>query len=218
MKRLRSTLASPSRVSRFKNEYRALERICHPNLAKVYELVAERDEMYLVMELVQGGDFFGFVRPGSARTCSHTVDSAAGELASVSHADEVVLGGRLSVERLRTALVQLVCGLRALHAAGKIHCDIKPENVLVTPEGRLVIVEFGLVTETVCQSQWRSTPAFMAPEQFGGQITEAVDWYAVGRLLLAALTGRLATLASPTSSALQSYLVLPSSPGGRTAR
>ena len=99
------------------------------------------------------------------------------------------------IARLRDALKQLVDGVRALHQAGKLHCDLKPSNVLVTPEGRVVILDFGLVTEIdtggITQG-WMAagTPFYMAPEQIdGAPSTEAADWYSVGVMLYEVLSG-----------------------------
>jgi serine/threonine protein kinase len=82
--------------------------------------------------------------------------------------------------------------------AGKIHRDLKPSNVLVTDEGRVVILDFGLVNEIDHRTLFassrgliRGTPAYMAPEQAAGQLaTPASDWYAVGAILFEVLTGR----------------------------
>ncbi len=166
---------------RLKNEFRALADLKHKHLVGLHELFVEGNTCFFTMELVEGTELSSYLR------------AEAG--------DETVPPGALACDeaRLRAVLPQLVEGLDALHRAGKIHRDIKPSNVLVTPDGRLVLVDFGLVMHTqdaepVTQSgQPIGTAAYMAPEQALGEarLTPAVDWYAVGVVIYEALTGRL---------------------------
>jgi len=100
-----------------------------------------------------------------------------------------------SMSRLRAALRQLVGAVIALHGAGVVHRDLKPQNVLVEPSGRVVILDFGLARDvseaaTDAEDDEAGTPAYMAPEQRAGlAVTPAADWYAVGVMLYEALTG-----------------------------
>ncbi len=101
------------------------------------------------------------------------------------------------LDRLRASLGQLVEGLGEVHRAGLLHCDIKPPNVLVTAAGRVVILDFGIVTKIPKKDDKKGgrvsgTPAYMSPEQAGGlPMSPASDWYSVGVILYQALTGRL---------------------------
>lgn len=122
-------------------------------------------------------------------------------------------------DRLRAALRQLAAGLGTLHAAGKLHRDIKPSNVLVTREGRVVILDFGLIAELSDRGAAESkkpivgTPVFMSPEQGLGQpLTPASDWYSVGVMLYAALTGRVPFDGPPMHVLLTKTEVDPISP------
>jgi hypothetical protein len=160
----------PTALARFKHEFRALSDLVHPNLALLHSLVVANDQAFLTMERIEGVDFLEFVRAAPT-------------------------GQRGA--RLRSALGQLVDGLAALHAAGKLHRDVKPTNVLVTGEGRVVILDFGLVEELVGPAPEpgdpvAGTPAYMAPELLtGGAPSVASDWYSVGVMLYEALTGIL---------------------------
>ncbi len=104
----------------------------------------------------------------------------------------------LSVDRVLTSLAQLAEGLGALHEADKLHRDIKPSNVLVTPERRVVLLDFGLVRELSAPHDLKQsmvfagTPAYTSPEQAAGKaMLAASDWYAVGVMLYQVLTGKL---------------------------
>ena len=91
--------------------------------------------------------------------------------------------------------MQLVGALIYLHAAGKLHCDVKPSNVLVRRDGLVKLLDFGLATEfgPLAIGEGRQligTPAYMSPEQAANQpLTAASDWYSVGVMLFEALTG-----------------------------
>ncbi len=98
---------------------------------------------------------------------------------------------------LREALRQLTAGLMALHAAGKLHRDVKPSNVLVTHDGLVKILDFGLIADLAPDGVAQSmnvvvgTPGYMSPEQaMGYHLTPATDWYSMGAMLYLALTGR----------------------------
>ena len=101
------------------------------------------------------------------------------------------------LRRLEPLLAQLVRALCYLHSSGRLHRDIKPSNVLVTTDGRVKVLDFGLVIDLApdvpeVSFSTAGTPAYMSPEQMCGQpLTEASDWYCVGVMLYKALTGYL---------------------------
>jgi serine/threonine protein kinase/tetratricopeptide (TPR) repeat protein len=105
-----------------------------------------------------------------------------------------------SQRRLRHALRQLAEGLVVLHSAGILHLDVKPSNVLVTPRGRVVLLDFGLASraaEEADSTLVQGTPAYMAPEQVFGKTSAASDWYAVGVMLYEALVGTVPFVGPP---------------------
>ena len=168
---------------RFKQEFRVLTELSHPNVVTMYELIADGGELFFTMELVDGEPLLRYLRRGVDRSKLTTPRPHVSELVDLA--------------RLRTALGQLARALEALHAAGLVHRDLKPGNVLVTKDERLVLMDFGIAAST--STRVRSpgttavgTPPFMSPEQAAGEPpTPAADWYSFGVLLYLCVSGRL---------------------------
>ena len=183
---------------RLKHEFRALADVQHENLVRLGELTYEEGRWFFTMEIVRGRDFLDYVRPGLLTPPQETRIQPASEVPATASADAPRshrTASRLDEGRLRGALAQLVKAVSAIHAAGHVHRDLKPSNVLVAENGRVVVLDFGLVTAlSAVQSsdELVGTPAYMAPEQGeGASVGIAADWYAVGVMLFAALTGAL---------------------------
>ncbi|MFI5288842.1 MAG: serine/threonine-protein kinase, partial [Polyangia bacterium] len=192
------TLRAPSAEAllRLKREFRALQGLEHPNLVNLGELIEAAGQWFFTMELIDGIDLLTWVRPGSEiPSLAQTADSPFGEVAQGAARSPNAVGGTLDLSRLRQAIAQLASGLFALHRAHKVHRDIKPSNVLVTPAGRVVLLDFGLIAEGFGdrdEGRVTGTPAYMAPEQSASdRVGPEADWYAMGVVLFEALTGRL---------------------------
>jgi serine/threonine protein kinase/tetratricopeptide (TPR) repeat protein len=204
-------LSDAASIYGFKQEFRALADVAHPNLVRLNELFSIDDQLYLSMELVEGENLLSYVReevsPGAVTFADRyslpsdpTLESdPEGPGSGPVHARRSAPRRSLhaDVDRLRSTLRQVALGLFAIHRAKKLHRDLKPGNVLVTAEGRAVILDFGLVAGVGVQSSRRDrrvvgTPAYMSPEQAQGQpLGPASDWYSFGVMLYEALTGDL---------------------------
>ena len=209
---------------RLKQEFRTLAEVTHPNLVGLYELISSGHQCSIAMELIEGAHFLAYIRAGAIaaeKVGEQQLRISPGEPEGVSPRTDVDVRGltpsgspesvsdyALSAhqyDRLRATLYQLAQGISALHAHGKLHRDIKPSNVMVTREGRVVLLDFGLAAELDFDGLHQSTEqhvtgtiAYMPPEQAASRAqSPASDWYSVGVMLYEALTGQLPFTGSP---------------------
>jgi hypothetical protein len=215
---------------RFKKEFRVLADLSHPNIVTLHELVATSNRWFLTMELINGTTFRDYVRHTDVR--DQDMETQSGNLPKPSDETDNFLEspenvpppprprGVLDEARLRPALRQLCEGVAFLHRSRCLHRDIKPSNVLVTPDGRVVLCDFGLVKELApelhsktVEKRLAGTIAYMSPEQSRGEeLTEASDWYSVGVMLYEALTGQLPYVGDREFVLFQKSKVTPTSP------
>ncbi len=154
--------------ARFIQEARAASALDHPNIATVYDIGEEEDELFIVMALYDG------------ETLKQRLEK-----------------GRLPVDEALAILRQVVLGLDAAHLAGIVHRDVKPANILKTSTGTVKILDFG-VAKLLAESQAQLTQAgqamgtvlYMSPEQLGGKPVDArSDLWSVGVLAYEVLAG-----------------------------
>jgi eukaryotic-like serine/threonine-protein kinase len=160
--------ADPSMPARFQLETRVVARLAHPNIVAIHDVGADGGMTYLVMELVRG----------------------------VSLAERLT-GGALGLAEAVRIAGQVCDALAAAHAAGVVHGDLKPANILLADTGGVKVVDFGIArltgqgqTEPTASAQVLGTATYMAPEQATGWPVDArTDIYALGCVLYAMLTG-----------------------------
>ena len=159
-------------VERFRREARAAAGLSHPNIVAVFDSGSDDGTHFIVTELVEGETLADRLRDGP-----------------MPPADAVAVA------------VDIARALAAAHALGLIHRDIKPGNVMLLPDGRVKVVDFGIArvlgTEHYTQSGYMmGTPAYMAPEQvLGRDVDGRADLYAVGVVLYRLLAAQLADFA-----------------------
>jgi len=196
--------AVPDAVARFKREFRYLAELRHPNLASLYELLLLGDKWALSMELIRGTELLEHL--AIAEMQNSLLESRKRSTQPVLDADQTLRFRKkkrsagissLYFDAVRDAFGQLALAIAVLHQQGVVHRDIKPSNVMITAEGRVVLLDFGLVVEiarddSLDRKTVVGTPGYMAPEQIRASTpTAAGDWYGFGVLLYQALTGQM---------------------------
>jgi serine/threonine-protein kinase len=166
---------NPAFEQQFQHEARAAANLSHPNIVTVYDYGVDHGESFIVMEFVPGTDLKSLLRKR----------------------------GRFTVEEGIPLMVQACAGIGYAHRAGLVHCDVKPHNMLVTPDKRLKVTDFGIARALATLSPTERTdvvwgsPQYYAPEQASGHApSPASDVYSLGVVIYEVLTGTLPFTAS----------------------
>jgi eukaryotic-like serine/threonine-protein kinase len=160
----------PAFLDRFRQEAKSAANLSHPNIVTVHDFGLDNGQLFIVMEYVPGTDLKTLVKQR----------------------------GRFTPEEAIPLLIQACAGIGYAHLAGLVHCDVKPQNMLVTPDMRLKVTDFGIARALSTiqpdeQSEviWGS-PQYFSPEQASGAApSPASDVYSLGVIMYEILTGSL---------------------------
>jgi eukaryotic-like serine/threonine-protein kinase len=176
VKLLREDFArDPAFRERFRQEAKAAANLSHPNIVTIHDFGFDDQQIFIVMEYIPGTDL------------KTILESRRG----------------LSVEESLHLMIQACAGVGYAHRAGLVHCDIKPHNMIVTPDQRLKVTDFGIARalasiqkEETSNIVWGS-PQYFSPEQAAGRPpSPASDVYGLGVVFYEMLTGRLPFIGS----------------------
>jgi serine/threonine protein kinase len=178
-------IADPAFRARFLHEARAAANLQHPNIVTVYDFGFDSGRYFLVMEYIEGVELKSLIRRE----------------------------GRLPIDEAVSLMIQICAGVGYAHRAGLVHCDLKPQNLLTTADGRVKITDFGIARALASISPdehseivWGS-PQYFAPEQAaGGPPSPASDVYALGVILFEMVTGQLPFSASSSEALARMHL------------
>jgi serine/threonine-protein kinase len=190
IKVLNPDLADADVLKRFRAEAVTLARLNHRSIATLYELHRQDDDLLMVMELVRGETF-------------HELAERLGPLAPPQAVH---------------LCAQVLDGLAHAHRAGVVHRDLKPANLMISDEGSVKIMDFGIARMLGTEHHTRGgymmgTPAYMAPEQvLDREVDGRADLYAVGVVLYRLLAGRLPFEADTAVAMVQKQISDPPTP------
>ena len=161
-------------LKRFQQEAHSAANLTHPNIVTVHDIGQDGYKHYIVMEFVDG------------KTLKQVIKDANQD------------GRFMPASRALDLIIQVCHGIGYAHRASLVHCDVKPQNMLVTSDDRVKVADFGIAravssaTQQQIISQVWGTPQYFSPEQASGDVaTPASDVYAIGIVLFEMLTGRL---------------------------
>lgn len=164
------TSRDPTFQGRFRQEAKAAANLSHPNIVTVHDFGLDHGQLFLVMEYVPGTDLKTLIKQR----------------------------GHFSPEEAVPLIIQACAGIGYAHRSGLVHCDVKPQNMLVTPDMRLKVADFGIARAlATIQPDEKSdvvwgSPQYFAPEQASGSApAPASDVYSLGIILYEMLTGSL---------------------------
>ncbi|HEX6463263.1 MAG TPA: serine/threonine-protein kinase, partial [Vicinamibacterales bacterium] len=168
----------PVRLAQLHNEVRTARQVSHPNVCRVYDIGEIDGQLFITMEYVDGEDLAGLLRRI----------------------------GRLPEDKALDIARQICAGLAAAHERGVLHRDLKPANVMLDGSGKVRIMDFSLASAGEITDVRAGTPAYMAPEQLGGQeVTIRSDIYALGLVLYEIFTGRRAFEAKTLADLIEQH-------------
>ncbi|MDP2340445.1 MAG: protein kinase [Deltaproteobacteria bacterium] len=187
-------LSRPDSALRFKREFRAMQRVEHPNVIRVYEAGTHEGCPFFTMELVDGKEIRRYV-DGEEAIVPNGKDGPPNNVLSVEQRTK--LNEPQRVKKVADMIIQVAFALAEIHSHRIVHRDLKPDNILVSKQGVAKLMDFGIAKQLSANSEHSSggmvvgTFKYLSPEQaLGGEIDGRADLYCLGIIFYELLTGR----------------------------